>query len=83
MLLQVSRISINLTPLWISFNWIIRNFMPTVVDQDMVVESVFGRDDLSHGYELLKELDPVAANRIHPNNHRKVRFMICYFLPCR
>lgn len=44
----------------------------SVVDQDMVVESVFGRDDLSHGYELLKELDPVAANRIHPNNHRKI-----------
>ncbi|KFK32367.1 hypothetical protein AALP_AA6G232500, partial [Arabis alpina] len=25
-----------------------------------------------HGYQLLKELDPVAANRIHPNNHRKI-----------
>ncbi|KAF3578434.1 hypothetical protein DY000_02034557 [Brassica cretica] len=36
------------------------------------VESISGRDDLSHGYDLLKELDPVAANRVHPNNHRKI-----------
>ncbi|KAL1203527.1 tRNA dimethylallyltransferase 2 [Cardamine amara subsp. amara] len=44
----------------------------SVVDQGLDVESVSGRDDLSHGYDLLKELDPVAANRIHPNNHRKI-----------
>ncbi|KAJ3708673.1 hypothetical protein LUZ61_012378 [Rhynchospora tenuis] len=25
------------------------------------------------GYDRLKEIDPVAANRIHPNDHRKVR----------
>ena len=54
-----------------------RNFILTVVDESLDVESVSGRDDLSHGYDLLKKLDPVAANRIHPNNHRKVRFMIC------
>ncbi|CAH8361219.1 unnamed protein product [Eruca vesicaria subsp. sativa] len=32
------------------------------------VKSISGRD----GYELLRELDPVAANRVHPNNHRKI-----------
>ncbi|GKU93903.1 hypothetical protein SLEP1_g7458 [Rubroshorea leprosula] len=30
----------------------------------------FGRD--SCNYDILKDLDPVAANRIHPNNHRKI-----------
>lgn len=48
----------------------------TVVNEGLDVESISGRDDFSRGYELLKELDPVAANRIHPNNHRKVRFLI-------
>ncbi|XP_017433815.1 tRNA dimethylallyltransferase 2 isoform X2 [Vigna angularis] len=28
-------------------------------------------DGSSYGYDLLKDIDPVAANRIHPNNHRK------------
>ncbi|CAA7017552.1 unnamed protein product [Microthlaspi erraticum] len=36
------------------------------------VESICEGDDFSRGYDLLKELDPVAANRIHPNNHRKI-----------
>ncbi|CAN8285615.1 unnamed protein product [Cochlearia groenlandica] len=36
-----------------------------VVDKDLEAESI-------DGYELLKEIDPVAANRIHPNNHRKI-----------
>ncbi|XP_010417925.1 PREDICTED: tRNA dimethylallyltransferase 2 [Camelina sativa] len=44
----------------------------SVVDKGLDVDSVCVRDDLSHGYDLLKELDPVAANRIHPNNHRKI-----------
>ncbi|XP_047158584.1 tRNA dimethylallyltransferase 2 [Vigna umbellata] len=29
-------------------------------------------DGSSYGYDLLKDIDPVAANRIHPNNHRKI-----------
>ena len=29
-------------------------------------------DSSSNSYDLLKDIDPVAANRIHPNNHRKV-----------
>ncbi|XP_020110345.1 tRNA dimethylallyltransferase 2 isoform X1 [Ananas comosus] len=28
--------------------------------------------DVSGGYERLKEIDPVAANRIHPNDQRKI-----------
>lgn len=53
--------------------------MLIVVDESLDVETVSGRDDMSHGYDLLKELDPVAANRIHPNNHRKVIFPITIF----
>ncbi|KAG4988903.1 hypothetical protein JHK84_031470 [Glycine max] len=31
-----------------------------------------GENDCSNNsYDLLKDIDPVAANRIHPNNHRK------------
>ncbi|KAJ4724791.1 tRNA isopentenyltransferase 2 [Melia azedarach] len=29
-------------------------------------------DHSNYSYELLKDLDPVAANRIHPNNDRKI-----------
>ncbi|KAG2308417.1 hypothetical protein Bca4012_082487 [Brassica carinata] len=47
-------------------------FCSNVAPEGLDVESISGRDDLSHGYDLLKELDPVAANRVHPNNHRKI-----------
>ncbi|KAM0896993.1 hypothetical protein ACQ4PT_022850 [Festuca glaucescens] len=30
-------------------------------------------DDARSGYEQLKEIDPIAAQRIHPNNHRKIK----------
>lgn len=70
MLLQVCRVSITMLP---SETWIMRIVLLLGLD----VESISGRDDLSHGYDLLKELDPVAANRVHPNNHRKVRFTFC------
>ncbi|KAM0905042.1 hypothetical protein ACQ4PT_017630 [Festuca glaucescens] len=30
-------------------------------------------DDVRSGYEHLKEIDPIAAQRIHPNNHRKIK----------
>ncbi|XWS71503.1 hypothetical protein CRYUN_Cryun03dG0143300 [Craigia yunnanensis] len=32
----------------------------------------FQVDSCNYSYDLLKELDPVAANRIHPDNHRKI-----------
>ena len=32
-------------------------------------------DDEGGGYERLKEIDPVATQRIHPNDHRKVRVL--------
>ncbi|KAL4611631.1 hypothetical protein ACB092_08G139300 [Castanea dentata] len=32
----------------------------------------FGRDSSDYSYDHLKDIDPVAANRIHPNNHRKI-----------
>ncbi|KAF7823266.1 tRNA dimethylallyltransferase 2 [Senna tora] len=31
-----------------------------------------GKDTSSNNYDLLKDIDPVAANRMHPNNHRKI-----------
>ncbi|XVF46866.1 hypothetical protein PTKIN_Ptkin03bG0062700 [Pterospermum kingtungense] len=41
----------------------------------------FQGDSCNYSYDLLKELDPVAANRIHPNNHRKIhqylRLYVC------
>ncbi|KAJ7981126.1 tRNA dimethylallyltransferase 2 [Quillaja saponaria] len=30
------------------------------------------KDDSKCSYDHLKDIDPVAANRIHPNNHRKI-----------
>lgn len=35
-------------------------------------ESYLARDSSCYSYDLLKDLDPVAANRLHPNNHRKI-----------
>lgn len=35
-------------------------------------ESYLAKDSSSYSYDLLKDLDPVAANRLHPNNHRKI-----------
>ncbi|RDY11720.1 tRNA dimethylallyltransferase 2, partial [Mucuna pruriens] len=34
--------------------------------------SIAENDCSNNSYDLLKDIDPVAANRIHPNNHRKV-----------
>ncbi|ESQ51236.1 hypothetical protein EUTSA_v10016598mg [Eutrema salsugineum] len=48
------------------------NVVASVANEALDVVSISGRNDFSDGYELLKELDPVAANRIHPNNHRKI-----------
>ncbi|KAF9676255.1 hypothetical protein SADUNF_Sadunf09G0119500 [Salix dunnii] len=31
-----------------------------------------GRESFNYSYDYLKELDPVAANRLHPNNQRKI-----------
>lgn len=60
-------------------------FMLTVIlllsgDKQNDLELEFQRDTLSHTlshrYDRLQELDPAAANRIHPNDHRKVRHTI-------
>ncbi|CAL0304029.1 unnamed protein product [Lupinus luteus] len=36
-------------------------------------------DSLNDSYDLLKDIDPVAANRIHPNNHRKINQYISLY----
>ncbi|KAL1825619.1 hypothetical protein ACET3Z_012397 [Daucus carota] len=45
-------------------------------DKQNDLELEFQRDTLSHTlshrYDRLQELDPAAANRIHPNDHRKI-----------
>ncbi|KAK4607692.1 hypothetical protein RGQ29_001495 [Quercus rubra] len=41
-------------------------------DEQTDKELDFGRDSSDYSYDNLKDIDPVAANRIHPNNHRKI-----------
>ncbi|GJN02567.1 hypothetical protein PR202_ga19929 [Eleusine coracana subsp. coracana] len=36
-------------------------------------EMRLANDDEASGYECLKEIDPVAAQRIHPNNKRQIK----------
>ncbi|XP_061355069.1 tRNA dimethylallyltransferase 2 isoform X2 [Gastrolobium bilobum] len=36
-------------------------------------------DSSNDSYDLLKDIDPVAANRIHPNNHRKINQYISLY----
>ncbi|XP_020214094.1 tRNA dimethylallyltransferase 2 isoform X2 [Cajanus cajan] len=36
-------------------------------------------DGSNNSYGLLKDIDPVAANRIHPNNHRKINQYISLY----
>lgn len=36
----------------------------------------FQRGSLNYNYDCLKEIDPLAASRIHPNDRRKVRFCL-------
>ncbi|KAE9616735.1 hypothetical protein Lal_00034704 [Lupinus albus] len=40
----------------------------TQSDSSFIAEN----DSSNDSYDLLKDIDPVAANRIHPNNHRKI-----------
>lgn len=49
-------------------------------DEQADLEFNFGRDSSIYSYENLKDLDPVAANRIHPNNQRKVGFQLWNYL---
>lgn len=42
-------------------------------DEPVGPDSDLARDSSSYSYDLLKDLDPVAANRIHPNNYRKIK----------
>ncbi|XP_021277950.1 tRNA dimethylallyltransferase 2 [Herrania umbratica] len=39
----------------------------------------FQGDSCNYSYDLLKELDPVAANRIHPNNQRKINLYLTLY----
>ncbi|KAM7528068.1 hypothetical protein LguiB_031478 [Lonicera macranthoides] len=45
--------------------------------QDSELE--FGKDAPGYSYNYLKDLDPAAANRIHPNDHRKINQYICLY----
>lgn len=41
-------------------------------DKNPDLKTKFDRETLSYSHDRLQELDPVAANRIHPNDHRKI-----------
>ncbi|KAK1426243.1 hypothetical protein QVD17_14912 [Tagetes erecta] len=41
-------------------------------DKESHIQLVSEQENLSYSYENLKAIDPVAANRIHPNDHRKI-----------
>ncbi|XP_028756827.1 tRNA dimethylallyltransferase 2 [Neltuma alba] len=40
----------------------------TQLDKSFIPE----KENSNNNYDLLKDIDPVAANRMHPNNHRKI-----------
>ncbi|KAI7725475.1 hypothetical protein M8C21_008027, partial [Ambrosia artemisiifolia] len=41
-------------------------------DKEPHIQLVSELENFSYSYESLKAIDPVAANRIHPNDHRKI-----------
>ncbi|KAI3676993.1 hypothetical protein L1987_86610 [Smallanthus sonchifolius] len=41
-------------------------------DKEPHIQRVSEQEIFSYSYENLKAIDPVAANRIHPNDHRKI-----------
>ncbi|CAK9153843.1 unnamed protein product [Ilex paraguariensis] len=44
-------------------------------DSELEVEG----KNFSYNFDCLKDLDPVAANRIHPNDHRKIKQYLCMY----
>lgn len=49
-------------------------------DEELGIELNEGRDGLKYDHNHLKEIDPVSANRIHPNNHRKInQYLSLYY----
>ncbi|XP_038895131.1 tRNA dimethylallyltransferase 2 isoform X2 [Benincasa hispida] len=49
-------------------------------DEELGIELDEGRDDLKYDHNHLKKIDPVSANRIHPNNHRKInQYLSLYY----
>ncbi|CAI9283293.1 unnamed protein product [Lactuca saligna] len=48
------------------------NLDETYGDKQQPNELMQEQENFSYSYDNLKDLDPVAANRIHPNDHRKI-----------
>lgn len=49
---------------------------PSIVNVDNLQErETLEQDSCDYNYDRLRNLDPVAANRIHPNDHRKVSLL--------
>ncbi|KAI3511883.1 hypothetical protein L1887_19043 [Cichorium endivia] len=44
----------------------------TYGDKQQPNEIIPEQENFSYSYDNLKDIDPVAANRIHPNDHRKI-----------
>ncbi|ONK71123.1 tRNA dimethylallyltransferase 2 [Asparagus officinalis] len=56
---------------------LVSSFLVDDAVQDMEEDTIVSEQELSNvdlaaSYEHLTEIDPVAANKIHPNDHRKV-----------
>ncbi|XP_026439020.1 tRNA dimethylallyltransferase 2-like isoform X1 [Papaver somniferum] len=50
-----------------------------IADKQLDCKYELGNDGSTNNYNLLKELDPDAANRIHPNDYRKVNQYLSLF----
>lgn len=48
-------------------------------DEQPDLEAELMREDYDCAYNRLKDIDPVAANRIHPNNGRKVWWCLALY----
>lgn len=54
----------------------------TAADEPVEPELEHGGENFNYSYDCLKDLDPDAANRIHPNNNRKVRLLVDFYFVC-
>ncbi|XP_076896125.1 tRNA dimethylallyltransferase 2-like [Bidens hawaiensis] len=57
-------------------------FDETNGDKEPHTQLMLDQQNFSYSYESLKAIDPVAANRIHPNDHRKISQYLRLYTSC-
>ncbi|XP_076930977.1 tRNA dimethylallyltransferase 2-like [Bidens hawaiensis] len=57
-------------------------FDETKGDKEPHMQLMLDQENFSYSYESLKAIDPVAANRIHPNDHRKISQYLRLYTSC-